>query len=129
MKSLVPNNTNFIKTNNKCCVLKNLKSNYILKKIFLNLNERKKLLFTRYNKYYNKLLGIDIETFKKISGKIRIGAPNGFGKEYDLNTMDLIYKGYYMNRKRNGKGKEYKGQNLIFEGEYQEGKRNGKGIE
>ena len=35
-----------------------------------------------------------------------------------------------MNKKRNGKGKEYDYDgNLIFEGEYLNGKRNGKGKE
>ena len=43
--------------------------------------------------------------------------------------MNLIFKGYYLNGKRNGRGKEYKNNELIFEGEYKNGKRNGQGIE
>ena len=35
----------------------------------------------------------------------------------------------FLNRKRNGKGKEYYNGKLRFEGEYLNGKRNGKGKE
>ena len=42
---------------------------------------------------------------------------------------NLIYKGEYLNGKRNGKGKEYFRRYLIFDGEYLNGKRNGKGKE
>ena len=120
-----------IEANNyKDITLKNtVKSKNIIKKIFLYITLKKKLLLSLYNKYYNNLLGIDLELHKKMSGKIKIGSKNGFGKEYDLNSMNLIFKGYYLNRKRNGRGKEYKNNELIFEGEYKNGKRNGQGIE
>jgi len=114
----------------KCLRLQNsVKSKYIIKKIFSNLNTRKKLLLTRYNKFYNNLLGIDIELYKKISRKIKIGERNGFGKEYDLESLDLIFKGYYNEGKRQGFGKEFRSEKIIFEGEYVNGIRNGKGIE
>ena len=114
---------------NNCLNLKKVKSKYIIKYIFENLNEKKKLLFIRYNKFYTELLDINIECYKKVSGRIKIGEINGYGKEYDLKSLALQYKGFYMNGKRNGKGIEYIGENLIFEGEYKNGKRNGKGIE
>ena len=42
----------------------------------------------------------------------------------------MIFKGEYLNGKRNGKGKEYDYDNvLIFDGEYLNGKRNGEGKE
>ena len=106
-----------------------VKSKYIIQKIFLHLNDKKKIFMIRYNKYYNNLLEIDIELYKKISGKIKIGGVNGYGKEYKLDSMDLIFKGFYIKGKRNGEGKEYSGGNLLFEGEYVNGKRHGKGIE
>ena len=110
--------------------LKNaVKSQYILKQIFLYLSEKKKLFLIRYNKFYNKLLGINIEHYKKISGKIRLGEKNGFGKELDLSSFSLLYKGYFVNGKKHGKGKEYSYNRLKYEGEYLNGKRNGKGIE
>ena len=107
-----------------------VKSKYIIQKIFLYLNDKKKIFMIRYNKYYNNLLEIDIELYKKISGKIKIGGINGYGKEYKLDSMDLIFKGFYIKGKRNGEGKEYYSNgNLQFEGEYVEGKRHGKGID
>ena len=116
--------------NNKYLNLKDsVKSEHILKNIFLYLDEKKKFLLIRYNKFYQKLLGINIELYKKLSGRIRIGEANGFGEELDLNSFNLKFKGYYINRKKNGKGKEYFGGKLIFEGEYINGKRNGKGKE
>ena len=43
-----------------------------------------------------------------------------YGKEYD--DEKLIFEGEYLNRKRNGFGKEYYNKdNLIFEGEYLNG--------
>ena len=35
-----------------------------------------------------------------IYGKIKIGETNEFCKEYDLDFMNLIYKGYYLNGKK-----------------------------
>ena len=118
--------------NNKCVNLKHsVKSIYIIKKIFLYLNVRKQLYLTKCNKFYNNLLEISLDPYNKINEIIKIGAINGFGKEYDLDSMKLIFKGFYKNGKRNGKGKEYEKDNnkLIFEGEYKNGKRHGKGIE
>ena len=39
---------------------------------------------------------------------------------------DLLYEGEFLNRKKNGKAKEYEYKRLIFEGEYLNGKKNGK---
>ena len=92
----------------KCVNLKNsVKSKYIIQKIFLHLNDKKKIFMIRYNKYYNNLLEIDIELYKKISRKIKIGGVNGYGKEYYLDSMKLFFKGFYIKGKRNGEGKEY----------------------
>ena len=82
-----------------------------------------------YNKELQKNYIIDIENYKKISGKFKIGEKNGKGREYIINTDLLIFEGEYLNRRKNGKGLEYysKGK-LKFEGEYLNGKRwNGKG--
>ena len=55
---------------------------------------------------------------------------NGKGliKEYHWDG-ELEFEGEYLNRKRNGKGKEYFNGYLEYEGEYLNGKRNGKGKE
>ena len=105
-----------------------VKSQFILKKILLHLGEKKKLLLIKYNKYYHKIMKINIEDYKKTSGKIKIGGINGYGKEYELNNLELIFEGYYKNGKRNGKGKEYNGYE-IFEGEYINGIKTGKAYE
>ena len=96
-----------------------VKSEYILKEILLILGEKRKLLLLKHNKYYHKLLGINIENYQKLSGKIIIGGYNGYGKEKEFEDLKVIFKGYYINGKRNGRGKEYdKEGQLIFEGEY-----------
>ena len=55
---------------------------------------------------------------------------NGKVKEYNSDGI-LIFEGENLNRRRNGKGKEYlhAGGIIFFEGEYLNGRRNGKGKE
>ena len=106
-----------------------IRSKYILNKILSFLDEKKKLIMIKYNKVFTKYLDITIEQYKKISGRLKIDGINGYGKEYNLETMDLIFKGFYLNGKKNGKGKEYLNCKSIFVGEYFNGKRNGKGLE
>ena len=106
-----------------------IRSKYILKKILSFLDEKKKLIMIKYNKVFTKFLDITIEQYKKISGRLKINGINGYGKEYDLEKMNLIFKGFYLNGKKNGKGKEYLNDRLKFVGEYFNGKRNGKGLE
>ena len=103
--------------------INSIKSTYILKEVFSFLYEKQKLNVIIYNKKLQKKLDVDIEEYKKISGKYKVGEKNGKGKEYELNTNKLIFEGEYINGKRNGKGKEYYyNGNLKFEGEYLNGK-------
>ena len=106
-----------------------VRSKFILNTIFSFLDKKKKLIMIKFNKLYIKFFGITIEEFKKQSGRIKIDGINGYGKEYELEKMDLIFKGFYLNGKKNGKGEEYFKDSLIFKGEYLNGKRNGKGLE
>ena len=111
-------------------VLLDIKSKYILKKLFLYLNENEKLNMIIYNKQLQKRLDIDIKHYQKESRKFKIGEKTGEGKEYILNTDKLIFEGEYINGKRNGKGKEYlEDGTLKFKGEYLNGKKDGKGEE
>ena len=80
--------------------LKLVRSRYILKKIFSFLDEKKKLIVIKYNKLYIKTFGITIEQYKKLSGGIKIDGINGYGKEYELETLNLIFKGFYLNEKK-----------------------------
>ena len=107
-----------------------IKSSYILKDIFSYLNTKQKLNLILYNKKLQKKLGVGIENYKKASGKYKEAEENGKGREYKLNTNELIFEGEYKNWKKNGKGKEYYSNGILrFEGEYINGERNGKGKE
>ena len=110
-------------------MFKSIKSHYIIKTILSLLNEKKKLNMIIYNKMIQHKLGIDIENYKKMSGKLFTGDKNGIGKEYILDTEILIFKGNYLNGKKNLKGNEYDEYgNIKFEGEYINGyKIKGKG--
>ena len=105
----------------------------ILEKILSLVEEKKKLNIIKYNKNYQTKLKININNYKRESGKEIIYEDKGILKEYILgvNHKELLFEGEYLNDKRNGKGKEYIfGNELIFEGEYLNGKRwNGKGKE
>ena len=103
-------------------------NSYYKKNAFI-FTYKKKLDIIKYSKELQKICLVDIEDYKKESGKYKIGLKNGFGKEYIINTNILIFEGEYLNGKRNGKGKEYyKNGKIRFEGEYLNGKKwNGNG--
>ena len=107
--------------------MKNVKSTFIVKKVFSIANEKVKLELIKYNKGIQNILNIKLLNYKLFSGKYIIYSTKGVGKEYDAYTDDLIYEGEYLNGKRNGKGKEYNEiGNVIFEGAYLKGEKNGK---
>jgi len=120
--------------NRKCIFSNNIllytKTQNIRKEIFSFLSEKYILKIIIYHKQLQNLFEINIEKYKKISGKYKIGEKNGKGREYILNTNNLIFEGEYLNGKKNGKGREYNyNGKLKFEGEYLNGERNGKGKE
>ena len=105
-------------------MLENVKSTYFIQRLFLNIDERKKLKLIKYNKKTQKILGIDINNYKLFKRKYVVYGENGLAEEYGINDNKLFYKGEYLNGERNGKGKEYNNDgDLIFEGEYLNGKR------
>ncbi len=136
----------------------NIKSKYIMSLIFSFTGEKIKLDMIKYNKYYQKLFSLYIKDYKEFSGRYKIDGINGYGKEYQLYSGNLIFEGEYKNKKRNGKGIEYinyygglevtcnsfplydndkyvhvgfkKSElKISFRGNYLNGKRNGRGIE
>ena len=110
--------------------IKHIKSLYIIKTLFSFLNEKQKLNMIIYNKECQKICSVNIGDYEKISLKYKKGERNGEGREYIKDTKRSIFEGEYLNRKRNGKGKQYNFDGvLIFEGEYLNGKRNEKGKE
>ena len=106
-----------------------IKSEKNLKEIFSFLGRKKLFNLIIYNKHLQNIFKINIEEYKSLSGKYKIGKKDGIGKVYILNTNILIFEGEYLKGERNGKGKEYYyNGKLLFEGEYLNGKRwNGKG--
>jgi len=109
---------------------KSIKSKYNLKEILLFLGRKRLYNLIIYNKHLQKELEINLEEYKKISGKYKIGEKNGIGRVYKLDTNILIFKGEYTKGKKNGKGIEYyDNDKLKFEGEYLKGEKNGKGKE
>ena len=61
-----------------------------------------------YNKEFQKRLSVDINDYRKVSGKYKIGKRNGKGREFLINTNELIFEGEYLNGKKwNGEVKEY----------------------
>ena len=85
--------------------INNIKSSYIIKGLFSFLNEKQKLNMIIYNKELQKKCIVDIEDYKKLSLKYKVGKRNGKGKEYIKDTKRLIFEGEYLNGKRNGIGK------------------------
>ena len=123
--------------------IREIKSSFIIKRVFSFLNDKQKLNMIIYNKELQNNFELDIEDYIKISGKYKINGKNGKGSVYSLNTFKLIFEGEYINGKRNGKGKEYFDnvklkskfaevqlfRHLKFKRLYIDDKRNGKGKE
>ena len=87
-------------------MLKNIKSKYIVEKIFIHIYEERKLKIIKCNKKIQTQININLDNFKKTSKRYIIYGDNGEGKEF-YNDGKLLFEGEYLNGKRNGKGKEY----------------------
>ena len=104
-------------------MLRKIKSSFILKKVFNNINNRRKYKSILYNKKLQKKLGLDLIDFRRFSGKYKV-EENGRTKIYNSYNNKLIFGGYYSNGTRNGYGEEYNDNgDLLFKGEYYEDKR------
>ena len=116
-------------------MLRNIKSKNILKIIFSNINDERKLLLIKYNNKIKDRLNIDLIDYKFLSGKYFIGKRNGKGKEYNGYNDEIIFEGDYIDGRRTGYGieyyeEQYNGETALkYEGKYLNGKRNGKGKE
>ena len=111
-------------------MLKNIKSTFFNKELFkYYISEKRRMDIIKYNKDLQNKFKITIFEYKLISGRYIIYEGKGKGKEYLMKNDDFIFKGEYLNGKRNGQGREYEYSQLIFIGEYLYGKRNGKGKE
>ena len=108
-------------------MLANIKSNSILKKIFLSLKSINCLEIIRYNKSFQNKLSKNIGSYKELAKVYRIIDKNLNVKEYNIKTNELIFEGKLMNGKKNGFGKLYDEGNLIYEGEWKNNEKNGFG--
>ena len=111
-------------------MLYRIKASFYIELIFYHPNEGIKLKLIKYNKNLKNILGININDYKKYSGRYIIYETKKKGKEYYSNYCKKIqiFEGEYLNGERNGKGKEFYDDGILkFEGEYLKGKRNGKG--
>ena len=86
-------------------MINNIKPKIIYVKIFLLLEEEIKLNIIRYNKLLQNKLGINIQNYKNF-GKILTIDENGNGEIRSFDNI-LFFKGTYLNKKKNGFGKEY----------------------
>ena len=100
-----------------------IKSIVILKKIFLLLDEKRKLKLVTYNKKIQNILNIEIYDFKQFNRSHLIFDEKGIGKEYDNYTGQLIFKGKYYPEEKKKIGLEFKEGKLIFLGEIRNGKK------
>ena len=76
--------------------IRDINSSFIIKNIFSFLSEKQILNLIIYNKQFQNFLLVDIKNYKKISGKYKIGEKNGKGKEYSIETNELIFEGEYL---------------------------------
>ena len=105
-------------------MLKNIKSIIIRIIIISQLDDSRKLKLFKYNKELQNILNISLSDYIAFSGRYIIYELNGEIKEFNNLNGNLIYEGKYLNRKRNGKGKEYDIDGKInFEGEYLNGQK------
>ena len=81
-----------------------IKSNYILKKILSLLIKYKLFDLIYYNKELQKKLSIDIEDYRKFSGKFLYINNNGHGVEKKIDSNKITFEGEYLNNKKMAKG-------------------------
>jgi len=79
---------------------RHIKFSYIIKKVLSFLNEKQKMNMILYNNELQKICLFDIQDYKKISGKYKIGEKYGKGREFIKDTNRLIFEGEYINGKK-----------------------------
>ena len=82
---------NDIKINQKCDI-NLIQSSDVIKDIFSMIFEKTKLSLVIYNKNLQEILGLNIEDYKKISGRYIIIDDNGNGKECLQSQKDCYLK-------------------------------------
>ena len=83
-------------------ILKNLKSDYFLQKLFYNLLKKKSLDIIKYNKNMKERINISIKDYKEYSELIEIEIKpvnNKYGKFIDMNENEIFYHIYFNDNK------------------------------
>ena len=89
--------------NYKPAKINNVKSNYILSKIYINLVKKKSLQIFQYNKKLQNRLNLDIKNYKEYYEAFMlieieiIPCSNKYGKFININENDKIYYHIYFN--------------------------------
>ena len=64
-------------------MIKNIKSSYYIRLIFLSIVEKKKFKIAKYNKFLQNCLGINIINYRQYNKRYIIYESNSKGKEYN----------------------------------------------
>ena len=96
--------------------IENIKSKYILSKIYNNMSKKKKLLIVRYNKKIQNRLNLSIKDYKKYSEiEIEIITAKGkYGRFINIDENDKLYYHIYFNDNKEEIKNKYK---IDYEGD------------
>ena len=107
---------------------KKINLSFILRKIFYNLDYKRKMKLIVHNNLMQKKVGLNSIDYRRVSGRY-IKKENNKIIGYNSYNHEILFEGDFSNGKRNGEGKEYNEDGkIIFEGEYSDGKK-WKGLE
>ncbi len=77
--------------------MENIKSSYFMKFLFSFIVDETKLKIIKYNKSLQKILDININNYKNLSGKYTKMNQNGKGKNYNVCNDNLILESEFKN--------------------------------
>ena len=92
-----------INQKNQKDIINNIKSKYIMQKIFLNLEKKAVLNVVKYNKNIKNIINININDYKEYSGKYSsieieiIPAYNKYGPFINIKEEEIYYHIYFNN--------------------------------
>ena len=107
--------------------LKNIRSKYCLIHIFSFMTKSRGLNIVVHNKSLQKKLGLTLDSYKNLNGVYLVKQKDLFSLDnidylYTINKNYVVFKGKYVNGKKEGKGTEfYFNRRKKFEGSYSKG--------
>ena len=84
-------------------IIENIKSRYILSKIYENITKKKKLEIVKYNKKIQNRLNLDVKDYKEEYCEIEIEiipTKDIYGKFININENDKLFYNIYFNDKK-----------------------------